>query len=225
MQDNFDLKRYLRHGNKLLNESIGGYVDLMPINRINEVEEYNVSHDDDAVGYVKNGKIVLVNRSGGINDGEVTELTPEQAQAAVDSRRQITVVGGVRVDPNHPNFKELVNQLMAGNESMMEFDEAEENLDGSGGEDLESISNYITQDIGDKYGGDRNGLGWITADADEDEQKVYVTLTSKKDGFLKKAEAFRDIKNYVKGLKDWKIDKDSATNDDGYLQFDIVRKA
>lgn len=31
MQDNFDLKKYLRHGNKLLNESIGGYVDLMPL--------------------------------------------------------------------------------------------------------------------------------------------------------------------------------------------------
>jgi len=31
MQDNFDLKGYLRHGNKLLNESIGGYVDLMPL--------------------------------------------------------------------------------------------------------------------------------------------------------------------------------------------------
>mgnify|MGYP003654588336 CR=1 FL=1 len=31
MQDNFDLKGYLRHGNKLLNENIGGYVDLMPL--------------------------------------------------------------------------------------------------------------------------------------------------------------------------------------------------
>ena len=133
MQDNFNLTKFVRN-NRLLNESIGGYVDLMPINRINEVEEYNVSHDDDAVGYVKNGKIVLVNRSGGFNDGEVTELTPEQAQAAVDSGRQITVVGGVRVDPNHPNFKELVNQLMAGNESMMEFEESEENLGGWDGD-------------------------------------------------------------------------------------------
>jgi hypothetical protein len=36
MQDNFDLKKYLRHGNKLLNENIGGYVDLRPINGLNE---------------------------------------------------------------------------------------------------------------------------------------------------------------------------------------------
>ena len=31
MQDNFDLKGYLRHGNKLLNEGIGGYFDLAPL--------------------------------------------------------------------------------------------------------------------------------------------------------------------------------------------------
>lgn len=31
MQDNFDLKGYLRHGNKLLNEGIGGYFDLIPL--------------------------------------------------------------------------------------------------------------------------------------------------------------------------------------------------
>ena len=31
MQDNFDLKKYLRHGNKLLNEGIGGYFDLIPL--------------------------------------------------------------------------------------------------------------------------------------------------------------------------------------------------
>jgi hypothetical protein len=36
MQDNFDLKKYLRHGNKLLNENIGGYVDLRPIYSLNE---------------------------------------------------------------------------------------------------------------------------------------------------------------------------------------------
>lgn len=31
MSDNFDLKGYLRHGNKLLNEGIGGYFDLVPL--------------------------------------------------------------------------------------------------------------------------------------------------------------------------------------------------
>ena len=36
MQDNFNLAKYLRHGNKLLNENIGGYVDLRPINSLNE---------------------------------------------------------------------------------------------------------------------------------------------------------------------------------------------
>jgi len=36
MQDNFDLKKYLRYGNKLLNENIGGYFDLKPINRLSE---------------------------------------------------------------------------------------------------------------------------------------------------------------------------------------------
>ena len=34
MKDNFDLKGYLRHGNKLLNESIGGYMDLKPLNEL-----------------------------------------------------------------------------------------------------------------------------------------------------------------------------------------------
>jgi len=36
MQDNFNLAKYLRHGNKLLNENIGGYVDLRPINSLSE---------------------------------------------------------------------------------------------------------------------------------------------------------------------------------------------
>jgi hypothetical protein len=36
MQDNFNLAEYLRHGNKLLNENIGGYVDLRPINSLNK---------------------------------------------------------------------------------------------------------------------------------------------------------------------------------------------
>ena len=31
MQDNFNLAKYLRHGNKLLNENIGGYFDLKPL--------------------------------------------------------------------------------------------------------------------------------------------------------------------------------------------------
>lgn len=31
MTDNFDLKGYLRHGNKLLNEGIGGYKDIKPM--------------------------------------------------------------------------------------------------------------------------------------------------------------------------------------------------
>jgi hypothetical protein len=55
MQDNFDLKKYLRHGNKLLNENIGGYVDLKPINGLNEASmeddmvtiELDMAWDDD----------------------------------------------------------------------------------------------------------------------------------------------------------------------------------
>jgi hypothetical protein len=55
MQDNFDLKKYLRHGNKLLNENIGGYVDLRPINGLNEAPmgddmvtiELDMAWDDD----------------------------------------------------------------------------------------------------------------------------------------------------------------------------------
>ena len=55
MQDNFDLKKYLRHGNKLLNENIGGYVDLKPINGLNEAPmgddmvtiELDMAWDDD----------------------------------------------------------------------------------------------------------------------------------------------------------------------------------
>lgn len=31
MQDNFDLKKYLRHGNRLLNEGVGGYFDIVPL--------------------------------------------------------------------------------------------------------------------------------------------------------------------------------------------------
>jgi hypothetical protein len=34
MQDNFDLKGYLRRGNKLLNENLGGYINLTPINEL-----------------------------------------------------------------------------------------------------------------------------------------------------------------------------------------------
>jgi hypothetical protein len=35
MTDNFDLKGYLRHGNKLLNEGIGGYKDIEPMKEMN----------------------------------------------------------------------------------------------------------------------------------------------------------------------------------------------
>jgi len=46
MQDNFDLKQYLRHGNKLLNENIGGYVDLKPINRLSELNDFGMTQED-----------------------------------------------------------------------------------------------------------------------------------------------------------------------------------
>ena len=42
MQDNFDLKRYLRHGNKLLNENnLGGYFNMKSLNEFDE----NASND------------------------------------------------------------------------------------------------------------------------------------------------------------------------------------
>jgi hypothetical protein len=55
MQDNFNLAKYLRHGNKLLNENIGGYVDIKPINRLSEAPmgddmvtiELDMAWDDD----------------------------------------------------------------------------------------------------------------------------------------------------------------------------------
>jgi hypothetical protein len=52
MQDNFDLKKYLRHGNKLLNENIGGYVDLKPINQLSEDDQtdtYGIDNENDVV--------------------------------------------------------------------------------------------------------------------------------------------------------------------------------
>ena len=39
MQDNFNLAKYLRHGNHLLNENLGGYVDLKPINELEGQEK------------------------------------------------------------------------------------------------------------------------------------------------------------------------------------------
>lgn len=51
MQDNFDLKGYLRHGNKLLNENLGGYIDLKPFNSMNEADEDSfIQAQRDAVG-------------------------------------------------------------------------------------------------------------------------------------------------------------------------------
>jgi hypothetical protein len=52
MQDNFNLAKYLRQGNKLLNENIGGYVDLKPINSLNEDDQtdtYGVDNENDVV--------------------------------------------------------------------------------------------------------------------------------------------------------------------------------
>jgi hypothetical protein len=52
MQDNFNLAKYLRHGNKLLNENIGGYVDLKPINQLSEDDQtdtYGVDNENDVV--------------------------------------------------------------------------------------------------------------------------------------------------------------------------------
>lgn len=49
MQDNFDLKGYLRHGNKLLNEGIGGYFDLKGINNLSELKDLgNMEEDEDS---------------------------------------------------------------------------------------------------------------------------------------------------------------------------------
>jgi len=45
MQDNFNLAKYLRHGNKLLNENIGGYVDLKPINRLSELNDFGMTQE------------------------------------------------------------------------------------------------------------------------------------------------------------------------------------
>jgi hypothetical protein len=52
MQDNFNLAKYLRHGNKLLNENIGGYVDLKPINQLSEDDQtdtYGIDNENDVV--------------------------------------------------------------------------------------------------------------------------------------------------------------------------------
>jgi hypothetical protein len=52
MQDNFNLAKYLRQGNKLLNENIGGYVDLKPINHLSEdsqTDTYGVDNENDVV--------------------------------------------------------------------------------------------------------------------------------------------------------------------------------
>jgi hypothetical protein len=52
MQDNFNLAKYLRHGNKLLNENIGGYVDLKPINQLSEYDQtdtYGIDNENDVV--------------------------------------------------------------------------------------------------------------------------------------------------------------------------------
>lgn len=47
MQDNFNLKNYLRHGNKLLNEGIGGYMDLKPINELEGDKPVSMPNTDD----------------------------------------------------------------------------------------------------------------------------------------------------------------------------------
>ena len=47
MQDNFDLKGYLRNGNKLLNEGIGGYMDLRPINELEGQPPLGMPETDD----------------------------------------------------------------------------------------------------------------------------------------------------------------------------------
>jgi hypothetical protein len=51
MQDNFDLKGYLRHGNKLLNEGVGGYFDLKPINYLGEGLKYKDTVNVDGKDY------------------------------------------------------------------------------------------------------------------------------------------------------------------------------
>lgn len=55
MQNNFDLKGYLRHGNKLLNEGIGGYFDLKGINNLSELKDLgNMEEEVDSFRQAQN---------------------------------------------------------------------------------------------------------------------------------------------------------------------------
>jgi hypothetical protein len=84
MQDNFDLKKYLRHGNKLLNENIGGYVDLKPINQLGEDDSF-IQAQRDAVGAKGSSTYRVDNENDIVTiDLDMAWDNDEAAQAAFD---------------------------------------------------------------------------------------------------------------------------------------------
>lgn len=67
MRDNFDLKGYLRHGNKLLNEGIGGYKDIKPMKEM-DIDSF-VGAQRDTVDFQGQFKEDIKNLIAHIKDG------------------------------------------------------------------------------------------------------------------------------------------------------------
>jgi hypothetical protein len=156
MQDNFDLKKYLRHGNKLLNENIGGYVDLKPINRLSELNDFGMTQE------AKGGKASLeLDWASGIPDLKaackkhgltfkvVEEFGPAGGNPLVKvSGTKDKIINFLKDDyvQDEEDLEMFSADIQEGNDSM-----SLEELMGTAME-IEEIENYATDDSEDEKG-------------------------------------------------------------------------
>ena len=156
MQDNFDLAKYLRHGNKLLNENIGGYVDLKPINRLSELNDFGMTQEakggkaslelDWAAG-IPNLKAVC--KKYGLTFKVVEEFGPAGGNPLVKiSGTKDKIINFLKDDyvQDEDDLEMFSADIQEGDDSM-----SLEELMGNAME-IEEIENYATDDSEDEKG-------------------------------------------------------------------------
>jgi hypothetical protein len=95
MQDNFDLTGYLRKNNKLLNENIGGYVDLKPVK---EEEEDLGGWDGDGVNDQYDGEYDDQFGPAEVDELEKPEKIYADDEAELDYTDRMMDLGGASIE-------------------------------------------------------------------------------------------------------------------------------
>ena len=182
MQDNFNLAKYLRHGNKLLNENIGGYVDLKPINRLNEApmgDDVITIELDMAWDFINPEEDAAAKAAFDQYGIEVKETDGNPGTFEVTGRKQ-DILAYLKSDFYGMEYVDIATyypELLDEDNDSMSLEE----LMGTAME-IEEIENYATDDSedekgfavpGSKYEDDVDPDTGIPYMDDEDDEEIY----------------------------------------------------